>query len=169
MCNEPIAIISPKTQMFKGRRFSKNSNGYYGGSTGRLHRAVWEHHNGPIPKGFEIHHIDENKDNNGIENLELMERSAHRRLHASTERHKEQARQAGIKGNQAARKWHSTPEGHEWHKRQVIRIQTYKIDKACEACGGSYKGFASPRYRACSKRCWHKLYRIERKARLTKV
>jgi hypothetical protein len=36
------------------------------------HRIVWEQHNGPIPKGMHIHHIDGVKTNNNIDNLSLV-------------------------------------------------------------------------------------------------
>jgi hypothetical protein len=35
-----------------------------------------------IPKGFVVHHIDENVQNFNLENLALMSEAAHRRLHA---------------------------------------------------------------------------------------
>ena len=39
----------------------------------RLHRVVWESVTGsPIPKGYEINHISEAKDENMITNLELL-------------------------------------------------------------------------------------------------
>ena len=39
----------------------------------RVHRVVYESFSGePIPSGFEINHIDENKENNMISNLELV-------------------------------------------------------------------------------------------------
>jgi hypothetical protein len=34
-----------------------------------LHRYVWIKYNGEIPKGYSVHHIDENKENNDIMNL----------------------------------------------------------------------------------------------------
>jgi len=36
------------------------------------HRYVWTKHNGPIPKGMQIHHINSNKKDNRIENLSLV-------------------------------------------------------------------------------------------------
>jgi hypothetical protein len=36
------------------------------------HRAVWIEANGPIPKGMQIHHINNNKTDNRIENLALV-------------------------------------------------------------------------------------------------
>ncbi|WP_302782615.1 HNH endonuclease signature motif containing protein [Clostridium saudiense] len=58
---------------------SKNSKtGYYttivNGKTQYVHRLVWELFNGAIPEGFEINHIDGNKSNNKLFNLELMTR-----------------------------------------------------------------------------------------------
>lgn len=36
-----------------------------------VHRTVWEAFNGQIPKGFEINHINLNRQDNRLENLEL--------------------------------------------------------------------------------------------------
>lgn len=36
------------------------------------HRWVWEQHNGPIPNGYVIHHINSNKLDNRIENLSCI-------------------------------------------------------------------------------------------------
>ena len=40
-----------------------------------IHRLVWETFNGKIPKGLEINHIDHNKSNNSLSNLELVSHS----------------------------------------------------------------------------------------------
>lgn len=59
-------------------RFAKDSDG-------RLrfeHSIVWENKNGPIPLGMQIHHIDGNKTNNNIENLQLVTPLEHKRLHS---------------------------------------------------------------------------------------
>lgn len=37
-----------------------------------VHRLVWEAFNGPIPKGMQVNHINEKKDQNNLENLSLM-------------------------------------------------------------------------------------------------
>jgi hypothetical protein len=39
-----------------------------------VHRLVYETFAGPIPEGYEIDHIDCNKTNNAIENLQLLTR-----------------------------------------------------------------------------------------------
>lgn len=46
-----------------------------------VHRKIWEKHYGTIPKGMLVHHVNENKQDNRIENLELLTRAAHCKLH----------------------------------------------------------------------------------------
>lgn len=51
---------------------------------GRLqmeHRIVWEEHYGKIPEGMQIHHIDGDKTNNDISNLQLLTPLEHSRIH----------------------------------------------------------------------------------------
>ena len=54
----------------------KEGRGYYrvalSGKFYLVHRLVWEAFNGPIPEGYEVNHIDEDKLNNRLENLNLM-------------------------------------------------------------------------------------------------
>ena len=47
-------------------------------------RAIynWEQTNGKLQKGYEIHHINLDKTDDRIENLQCLSRSEHRRLHA---------------------------------------------------------------------------------------
>lgn len=46
------------------------------------HDVIWERHNGPIPEGYDVHHIDRDKLNNNLPNLELMKRVDHKREHS---------------------------------------------------------------------------------------
>src|SRR4026208_2385427 len=45
------------------------------------HVIVWERHNGPVPEGLQVHHRNEVKLDNRIENLELLSPLAHKREH----------------------------------------------------------------------------------------
>lgn len=47
------------------------------------HIWLWEHHNGKVPKGFHVHHINGNRVDNRIENLALMSADDHIALHHS--------------------------------------------------------------------------------------
>lgn len=76
--------------IYDGHVFNRNDNGYYiwhhyignyKGEMIRLHRYIWEKYNGPIPKNHIIHHIDFNKENNSIENLQCMTHSEHDIIH----------------------------------------------------------------------------------------
>ncbi len=65
---------------YKGRKYHLNTKGYYvrsgKGYHQALHRLIWEEHNGVIPEGMTIDHINNNKLDNRIENLQLLSRSA---------------------------------------------------------------------------------------------
>ncbi|MFA6038443.1 MAG: HNH endonuclease signature motif containing protein [Legionellales bacterium] len=49
--------------------------------TKKVHRYIYELHNGIIPKGYDIHHIDGNKRNNNISNLQCIKHNEHFKLH----------------------------------------------------------------------------------------
>lgn len=46
-----------------------------------LHRLIYEKYKGDIPKGYVVHHINGNRIDNSIENLELLTRTDHSKLH----------------------------------------------------------------------------------------
>jgi len=63
-----------------GRRVGcAHNNGYrqfrFDGTLALEHRAIWELHNGPIPDGLDIDHINRDRSDNRIENLRLATRS----------------------------------------------------------------------------------------------
>lgn len=48
----------------------------------REHVLIWEKHNKMVvPKGWVVHHINEDRTDNRIENLQAMTRGDHQRLH----------------------------------------------------------------------------------------
>lgn len=80
-----------RTVTFRGRKFTLcNPGPYYranswGKGPSNLHRAVWTHYRGEIPEGHNVHHLDGDKTNNKLSNLELIDHAEHARIH-TTER-----------------------------------------------------------------------------------
>lgn len=68
--------------------YKKTSKGYLRykkDSDGKLrfeHCVVWENANGVIPDGMQIHHIDHDKTNNDLSNLQLVTPLEHKRIHS---------------------------------------------------------------------------------------
>ena len=68
---------------YKGLAYQLNNKGYYARSNSRkkddgelfLHRQIWVDAYGKIPDGFTIDHINNDKLDNRIENLQLLTRS----------------------------------------------------------------------------------------------
>jgi ribosomal protein L24E len=46
------------------------------------HDLVWESLHGPIPPGYQVHHVDGDKTNNAPENLVLLDALTHKRIHS---------------------------------------------------------------------------------------
>lgn len=83
-CKDNIIHCDEHHRIYFGRKFFKNPDGYWVCCKSRMpwaHRWVWMNHNGPIPKDYDVHHIDGNKDNNDISNFELLTRSEHQQKH----------------------------------------------------------------------------------------
>jgi len=70
--------IFAKGRLFEGYKYLPIDNQWV-----FEHRYLWEKANGPIPKDSVIHHINGNKLDNQLENLQLLNRSEHAALHHS--------------------------------------------------------------------------------------
>src|SRR3990167_10287486 len=117
-----VEIVSPTIQMFNKERFYKVGAGYYRHTSKHykgsrlLHRIVWEYHNGIIPQKQHIHHKDGDKDNNQIENLQLLPSHYHISMEVK-KRSIEQMREHMEKNMRPkAILWHKSKEGRLWHR-----------------------------------------------------
>jgi hypothetical protein len=66
------------------------------------HRRIWEDANGPIPPGFDIHHLNHDRGDNRLENLSLMRHVDHV-SHHRTKYHSREERLAA--GREAAKRY----------------------------------------------------------------
>lgn len=132
--------------LFDGKKFRRDKKtGYFLNSTihKRLHVYVWEYYNGSVPEGCEVHHKDLNKNNNEIENLQLMTSKEHHKLHASlwTEERREWARENLIENAvPASKEWHKSEAGKEWHSKHAKEVFENLSEKeyVCTYCGKHY-------------------------------
>jgi len=72
-------------QYYDDKKFTLRNHGYYSLTVDDrvlMHRYVWEKERGVIPVGWDIHHINENRADNRIENLECLPKSEHTRKYS---------------------------------------------------------------------------------------
>ncbi len=120
------------------------------------HRWVWMNIHGVIPKGYHIHHKDENKSNNSIENLELIEASRHLKHHSNQPLRKEWARKLVDKIRPLTKEWHASDEGRAWHKLHAIKNGFGKWEPKkhdCNYCGTAYETSKRSGTSFCSNKC----------------
>lgn len=71
---------------YEGRTIYHDAKGYAcvwaDGQDRKIHILEWEKVNGPKPNGHDIHHLDEDKGNWSLSNLQLLTHSDHQRVHA---------------------------------------------------------------------------------------
>lgn len=84
LCGKHRTQVERKYPMKKGKGWITES-GYRRfenkGKTKLEHVRIWEAVNGPIASGLIVHHKDENRLNNTLDNLQVMTRSQHMKLH----------------------------------------------------------------------------------------
>lgn len=122
-----------------------------------LHRYIWQKTNGEIPKGFTVHHIDGNFDNNVIGNYELKKRGVHTSEHYKNfcQEYKDYKTKILIeKAQPEAVKWHGSPDGIKWHKDHAkYLINDYEVVIMCRECGKEFKSYLKRIPFYCSLRC----------------
>ena len=121
-----------------------------------LHRAIWEHHRGPIPRGHHVHHQNGNSSDNNIENLECIPGEQHLSEHA---RAKNDAEPGWWKrGLEAARvaapAWHASEEGRKWHSENGKRVAAAMplLPVVCVVCGADFQSKRGAQ--VCSNKCF---------------
>jgi hypothetical protein len=130
-----------------------------------LHVAVWEHHHGcPVPDGYQVHHADDDPDNNDPGNLIALIPTEHAAAHdqlGTFSFRSEPEWQAHLTSiRPLAAQWHGTPDGLAWHAehgRASWEAREPLPPQACEQCHHAFRPFhANARW--CSKLCrerWH--------------
>ena len=163
---------------FNGYKWSRKPNGYYqstvrctdGSRKNWLHQHVYELTNGEIPEGYEVHHIDEDKNNNSAGNLKLLTNEEHRAEHLEQDKTNGIALAAYVADNfdevQALAKKGKSGEYIGKRKRRKLP----KAPLKCACCSTEFIPSAKSRKDAkfCSNHCrdtWHKEHAKERECK----
>jgi hypothetical protein len=166
-----VNVISDTIQEFKGERYyiSGGAKRYFRTKKDKvtnkdIHREVWKFYNGPIPKGFHIHHLDHNTHNNEIGNLQALSRFDHLSLHARLPSSRARAAKNVVKfAVPLAKKWHASSKGSRWHSEHIT--ETWKnwevVIKICQTCGKEYETYFPTRSKFCHLNC--KMFALRRR------
>lgn len=158
--SHPAVRFNGVTYYFYGRYYScsPESLGLGDKRNRYLHRAVWRHHFGDIPPGMAVHHVDHDRTNNDVSNLELLPRSEHCSYHTRKRlRDGDPSFTKSIElAREAAKAWHGSPEGLAWHREHGKSTWEGRVREAatCAHCGKGYAVFLSASKRGfCSPAC----------------
>ena len=138
-----------------GRYYRKNRWSQQGPSN--LHRAIWEHSNGSIPEGMDVHHKNGNSFDNSIGNLELIGASDHARMHTLERIRAGKLLPPSKIAFERAAEWHGSTEGIEWHRMHGSKTWTGKkwSPVACQNCGQQFNTPFPTRAKWCTIACKH--------------
>lgn len=152
------------TVKYDDRKWTKAKSGYYQATNKSLdgkkwlHQYVYEKERGVIPKGFEVHHENRDKDDNTIDNLILLSAEDHKKMHneyktSNPERYKKQCKHLDkIRPDHV---WPEDPEKHEKHRQALITgMNNIKpVEYICENCNKSFKAIPTGINRFCTNKC----------------
>ncbi len=155
-----------KTAFFNEYKFRRDmKTGYYlatkptyNGKRERLHCYVWRYFNGPVKNGYHVHHKDENKEHNDIENLVCIRGKTHSKYHLlkyATNHQAEMLENLKKYAILKASEWHRSEEGRKWHSQQGKRTtsELKRKEFVCENCGAHFWKKPLGQNKFCSNNC----------------
>jgi protein-arginine kinase activator protein McsA len=154
-----VNIISDTIQEFNNERYYLCGN-YFQRKGKRLHLAVYRFYNGDIPKGYHVHHKDNDRSNNDISNLEIKTANKHLSDHMA-EKDLEEIKERFIEtAIPAAAKWHGSEEGRRWHSEHAKKAWRSRVKNKlkCQWCGREFESF-NKTAKFCSNNCKCTSYR----------
>lgn len=171
-----VQKISETIQKFDGVSYYR-CGPYFQRKGKRLHRVVWETHNGPIPRGYEVHHINGNRADNNIGNLQLMLAEDHHRHHANQPERIAMSKKAIRKAAECAKQWHQTEAGKEFHSQHAKQYwkNAQPITYICKHCGNEFQSinvYGKNENTFCSNACksaWRRRSGVDNEERICPV
>lgn len=129
------------------------------GSMAYEHLYIYSWLKGQLADGFIIHHKDRNGRNNNPDNLEMVSKKDHYKLHA-----KHISESILSKYNGSCNPW-TVESRQKVSKSMRLLRESQRTLKTCEVCQTNYMGLPKQMY--CSKRCLWKKHRGNRKSLVT--
>lgn len=154
-----------KTAFFDGYKFRRDAKtGYYlankptyQGKRERLHVYVWRYFNGPVADGYHVHHKDEDKSHNDIDNLECIPEFDHLSLHGkerAEQFYDDIVRNLREKAIPKASERHKSETGRKWHMESAFPVwKMEETEHICQFCGKKYMSREVGNNRFCSNNC----------------
>lgn len=125
--------------VYDGVTWHQRASGHFHNKRrGYLHRYIWEQARGPVPKGYVVHHIDHDPENNHIDNLCVMSQSEHMAHHSTGRAISEEQRRAI---SESKRQFWRDAEGNAC---------------SCLMCGATFVSKAASPRKFCSSACTEK-------------
>lgn len=154
-----VEVIDDTHQKFDGVTYVLVTDGHYRHLCS-VHRAVYNYYYGGVEKDFAIHHIDENKANNEISNLQLLTKTEHHKLHRP--KGYEMACHKNFKEftcRTCGKKFVACSNGKNCYCSEQCRTKGNYIhkhkDHVCQWCGKTFQSARSD-VRFCSPYCRNK-------------
>lgn len=158
-----------KHQYHYGKKFYLDKKtGYWISTTApriRAHVHVWNFFYGTIPKGFHIHHIDENKSNNDISNLTMITAKDHISYHSKKTENVERSRRWCKIIRPLTKDWHASEKGRKWHIEHAKKYNFgnwEKITYNCDQCHKTFESKKRSNTRFCCNACKSKWRRDQK-------
>ena len=108
--------------------------------TYQVHRVVYEAVSGkPIPEGMQVNHIDENKTNNHISNLNLMTPKENSNWGSGIEKHTKTRSKPVAQYNMGGKLINIYPSLNEVSR--TLHLSSGRISESCRGITSGYKGF----------------------------
>lgn len=173
-CIIQIGADNKPFQTFNGKNFKlQPGEKYFNNGSKRMHIFVWEFHNGKRPKGFHVHHKDENKWNNTAENLELKAAGKHISEHVKKrfKDNPELIKKFVENTQRGVKEWRKTPQAKEQYRRVALENNFGRPDlpiQKCQQCKNDFKPI-SYGTKFCSVNCKQKSIRDNPKNKVTRI
>ena len=161
-----MEVLDETHVKFNGQVFHKTKKGHFYRAVS-LHEAVWRIYFGDVPAGYIIHHRNENKADNRIENLQLMTEAEHRAWHNQHDKISYRCDYCGTEITKSAMSHAGKKHFCDvncWN-RYIHANKIYYEERTCVICGQKFSVYKYRKTKTCSDVCHGKLISLSKKKR----